>query len=115
MEPRYEELLDLVKGELRRTGLDGTVAGGVVLTGGSAKMDGLIQLAEGVFQMPVRLGVPKYSSGLADVLRNPIYATGMGLLVFGQRNRMERKMDAGSLGGTPAVWGRLKAWFQGNF
>ncbi len=115
VEPRYEELLDLVKGELRRTGLDGTVAGGVVLTGGSAKMDGLIQLAEGVFQMPVRLGVPKYSSGLADVLRNPIYATGMGLLVFGQRNRMERKMDAGSLGGTPAVWGRLKAWFQGNF
>jgi cell division protein FtsA len=115
VEPRYEELLDLVKGELRRSGLEGVVAGGVVLTGGSSKMDGLIELAEGVFQIPVRLGVPQYTSGLTDLLRNPVYATGVGLLLFGQRNRVERKSESIQTGGTRAVWEKMRSWFQGNF
>ncbi len=115
VEPRYEELLILVQAELRRSGFEDLVAGGVVLTGGSAKMEGLIELAEEVFHMPVRLGTPQYVSGLADVVRNPIYATGVGLLLFGHRNQgvPSGQMDPPS--GPQAVWGRMKSWFQGNF
>ena len=114
VEPRYEELLTLVQGELRRSGFEDLVAGGVVLTGGSSKMEGLIDLAEEVFHMPVRLGVPCYVTGLADVVRNPIHATGVGLLLFGYRNRMSNKSDMAS-GSLRSVWGRMKSWFQGNF
>ena len=60
------------------------------LTGGSSKMEGLIDLAEEVFHMPVRLGIPQYVTGLVDVVRNPIYATGVGLLLFGHHNRSSR-------------------------
>ncbi len=115
VEPRYEELLTLVQAELRRSGFEELVAGGVVLTGGSSKMEGLIELAEEVFHMPVRLGVPQYVSGLVDVVRNPIYATGVGLLLFGSSNRSVRMRDLPSGGGMKAVWGRMKSWFQGNF
>ena len=80
VEPRYEELLTLLQGELRRSGFEDLVAGGVVLTGGSAKMEGLVELAEEVFHMPVRLGVPQYFVGMQEVISDPIYATGVGLL-----------------------------------
>ena len=90
VEPRYEELLSLVQAELRRSGFEDLIAGGVVLTGGSSKMEGLIDLAEEVFHMPVRMGVPRYVTGLVDVVRNPIYATGVGLLLFGHHNRASR-------------------------
>ena len=83
VEPRYEELFDLVLADLKRNGLDSILVAGVVLTGGAAKMDGAVELAEEVFNMPVRLGVPQYVTGLVDVVRNPIYATGVGLLLFG--------------------------------
>jgi len=115
VEPRYEELLTLVQGELRRSGFEALIAGGVVVTGGSSKMEGLVELAEEVFHMPVRLGVPQYVSGLIEVVRNPIYATGVGLLLFGCRNRAAgvRELQTGrSLKG---VWERMKSWFQGNF
>ena len=115
VEPRYEELLILVKNELRRSGFEDLVAGGVVLSGGSAKMEGLIELAEEVFHMPVRLGMPQYVSGLADVVRNPIYSTGVGLLLFGQRNRSLRGQELGDARGARMVWERMKSWFQGNF
>jgi cell division protein FtsA len=115
VEPRYEELLGLVQVELRRSGLEEQIAGGVVLTGGSAKMEGLTELAEEVFHMPVRLGVPRYVSGLADVVHNPIYATGVGLLLFGYRNRASWVSDLSEAGGIQALVGRMKSWFQGNF
>jgi cell division protein FtsA len=115
VEPRYEELLSLVQAELRRSGFEDLVAGGVVLTGGSAKMEGLIELAEEVFHMPVRLGAPQYVTGLADVVRNPIYATGVGLLLFGHRYRAVRGTELGDVGGMRAVWARMRSWFQGNF
>ena len=83
VEPRYEELMSLVQAELRRSGYENLIAAGIVLTGGSSKMEGVIELAEEVFHMPVRLGVPQYVSGLIDVVRNPIHATGVGLLLFG--------------------------------
>ncbi len=85
VEPRYEELFTLVQAELRRSGFESLIAAGVVLTGGSAKMEGAVELAEEIFHMPVRIGMPQHVSGLSDVVRNPIYATGVGLLIFGQR------------------------------
>ena len=117
VEPRYEELLTLVQAELRRSGFEDLVAGGVVLTGGSSKMEGLIELAEEVFHMPVRLGVPQYVTGLVDVVRNPIYATGVGLLLFGATNRGGGRAshELSGDGGMKAVWGRMRSWFQGNF
>jgi cell division protein FtsA len=115
VEPRYEELMTLIQAELRRSGFEDVIAGGVVLTGGSSKMEGVIDLAEEVFHMPVRLGVPQYISGLSDVVRNPIYATGVGLLQFGQRNRAQGGRELASDGGLKAIWERMKHWFQGNF
>ena len=114
VEPRYEELLSLIQAELRRSGFEDLVAGGVVLTGGSSKMEGLIELAEEVFHMPVRMGIPQYVTGLVDVVRNPIHATGVGLLLFGNRNRAVR-IPEGARGGFKAAWDRMKSWFQGNF
>jgi cell division protein FtsA len=115
VEPRYEELLALVQAELRRSGFEDLVAAGIVLTGGSSKMEGLVDLAEEVFHMPVRLGTPQYVAGLVDVVRNPIYATGVGLLLFGNQNRTQRSMEAQFGSGMRGVLGRMRSWFQGNF
>jgi cell division protein FtsA len=115
VEPRYEELLSLVHAELRRSGYEDLVAAGVVLTGGSSKMEGLVELAEEIFHMPVRLGHPQYVSGLSDVVSNPIYATGVGLLLFGGSNKYGSVRDLPERVGVAAVWERMKSWFQGNF
>ena len=114
VEPRYEELMALIQAELRRSGFEDLVAAGIVLTGGSSKMEGLVDLAEEVFHMPVRLGSPQYVEGLADVVRNPVYATGVGLLLFGNQNRGSGMLDAEGRG-VRGVWERMKSWFQGNF
>ncbi|MDX2426966.1 MAG: cell division protein FtsA [Cycloclasticus sp.] len=113
IEPRYEELMMLVQAELRRSGFEGIVAAGIVLTGGSAKVEGLVELAEEVFHMPVRIGYPQFVSGLSDVVRNPIYATGVGLLLFGQQNKVVNGSEM--TGGFQAMWEKMKSWFQGNF
>lgn len=115
VEPRYEELLTLIQAELQRSGFEDLIASGIVLTGGSAKIEGLVDLAEEIFHMPVRLGSPQYVTGLIDVIRNPIYATGVGLLLFGHQNRDQRSMDLGLGKGVRGVWDRMKGWFQGNF
>ncbi len=116
VEPRYEELFTLIQAELRRSGFEDLCAAGVVLTGGSSKMEGAVDLAEEIFHMPVRLGLPQYVAGLVDVVRNPIYSTGVGLLLFGHQNRggvQISEMISG--GGMQGVWRRMKSWFQGNF
>jgi len=115
VEPRYEELMLLIQNELRRSGFEELIAAGIVLTGGSSKMEGLIELAEEVFHIPVRLGMPQYVHGLVDVIRNPIYATGAGLLLFGHRNSESRMGAPRVSGGFKGVWSRMKSWFQGNF
>lgn len=112
VEPRYEELYQLVSDELRRSGFAEMVAAGIVLTGGSSKMEGAIELAEEVFHMPVRLGIPQHVEGLSDVVRNPIHATGVGLLLYG-KDAIQAKGPRGRAG--RGVFSRLKAWFQGNF
>ncbi len=115
VEPRYEELMSLIQAELRRSGYENLIAAGIVLTGGSSKMEGVVELAEEVFHMPVRLGVPQYVSGLIDVVRNPIHATGVGLLLFGQLSEQSAEHRKLNSGGFSAVFSRMKNWVQGNF
>jgi len=115
VEPRYEELITLIQAELRRSGFEDIIAAGIVLTGGTSKMEGVVELAEEIFHMPVRLGVPHSVSGLVDVVRNPIHATGVGLLLFGHEQRKTGSLEALSSGDVNAIWQRMKSWFQGNF
>jgi len=114
-EPRYEELFALVHSELRRHGLEELLGSGIVVTGGSAKMEGVSDLAEEIFRMPVRLGLPRYITGLVDVVRNPIYSTGVGLLLYGRQQQLERQINNVTGEGFNNVFGRMKKWFQGNF
>ena len=115
VEPRYDELLSLVQAELRKSGFEDIIAAGVVLTGGSSKMDGVVDLAEEIFHMPVRLGSPQYVSGLSDVVSNPIHATGVGLLLFGEQHQSSGTRYFSTDGGMKGIWERMKNWFQGNF
>ena len=115
VEPRYEELFTLVKAELQRSGYEDLIAAGIVLTGGSSKMEGAIELAEEIFHMPVRVGVPQYVGGLSDVVKNPIYSTGVGMLLFGRRQTSEAMTGMQTKTGLRGVFERMKSWFQGNF
>ncbi|HEY0722344.1 MAG TPA: cell division protein FtsA [Gammaproteobacteria bacterium] len=115
VEPRYEELFTLIQAELRRSGFEDLCAAGIVLTGGTSKMEGVVELAEEIFHMPVRIGVPQGVSGLVDVVRNPIYSTGVGLLLFGAKNRGGVVGNGKGDNGVQDVWRRMKSWFQGNF
>lgn len=115
VEPRYEELFTLVQSELRRSGFEDLIPAGIVLTGGSSAMEGVVELAEEIFHMPVRLAAPQGVTGMTDVVNNPIYATGVGLLIYGFRQL--------ATGQAPAMRGeqgmslveRIKSWFTGNF
>ena len=115
VEPRYEELLTLIQAELRRSGFEDMVAAGMVLTGGSAKMEGLVELAEEILHMPVRIGHPQQVEGLVDVVRNPVYATGVGLLHFAGRHVRARNAGAITNGGAQGPLQRMKNWFQSGF
>ncbi len=115
VEPRYEELFALVREELRRAGFDQLIAAGVVITGGSAKMEGVIELAEEVFHAPVRLGIPQGVTGLVDVVRNPIHATGVGLLLFGRENYVRSGRSSPVTSSARGVIDRMRDWFKGNF
>lgn len=115
VEPRYEELFSLVRDELRRSGFEELIAAGIVLTGGSSKMEGAVELAEEIFHVPVRLGVPQYVEGLVDVVRNPIHATAVGLLLYGKEAAEVRADGSTSKVGFFGVFDRMKAWFKGNF
>src|SRR5262245_6569681 len=112
VEPRYDELFTLVQAELRRSGFEDLIAAGIVLTGGSSKMEGVVELAEEIFHMPLSLGSPKHVSGLKDIVRNPIYATGVGLLLYGKQREEETRGRGGKSSG---VMKRLKTWVSENF
>ncbi len=116
VEPRYDELFTLIQAELRRSGFEDLVPAGIVLTGGTAKMEGVIELAEEIFHMPVRLGMPQHVKGLTDVVKNPIYSTGVGLLQFGMRKQESSGAAAGQTKEREINWvEKVKQWFQGNF
>ncbi len=118
VEPRIEELYGLILAELRRSGFEDVIGSGIVLTGGSAKMEGMIDLAEEVFHMPVRLGIPQYVGGLSGVVHNPIYSTGVGLVLYGSKslagNSYIREPKHRTVG-LRGMMGKMKSWFQGNF
>lgn len=115
IEPRVVELYDFVLAELRRSGLEEMIASGIVITGGSAMMKGMVELGEEIFHMPVRLGLPRYVGGLSEVVSNPRYATGVGLLLIGKR-QVEQHYHSNLDGNSFArILERMKSWFQGNF
>jgi cell division protein FtsA len=115
LEPRVVELYELVLNELRRSGMEEMIASGIVITGGSAMMRGMVELGEEIFHMPVRLGMPRYVGGLSEVVSNPRYATGVGLVLMGKQ-QLERhlsgQMESSSFG---RILDKMKSWFQGNF
>lgn len=113
---RYEELFALVLAELRRSGFEDLVTAGIVLTGGAAMMEGIVDLAESVFQMPARLGMPQYVSGLKDVLQSPSYATCVGLLLYGYQQQCQGGRQPQIISGDKeSLWNKMRTWFQGNF
>ncbi len=116
VEPRYEELLSLVQAELRRSGFENLIAAGVVLTGGSSRMEGVMDLAEEIFHTPVRIGLPQNVTGLSSVADNPKHATGVGLLLFGQGDTEPSGLGGHGLDASKgSLWKRMREWFQGNF
>jgi len=117
VEPRYDELFTLVKAELQRSGYENLMAAGIVLTGGTSKMEGVIELAEEIFHMPVRIGLPQGVKGLADIVRNPIYSTGVGLLLYGvkQQHQVRSHNPVPVKDLQMPLMRRIKNWIKNNF
>jgi cell division protein FtsA len=113
VEPRYDELFRLVQAELRRSGFEDLIASGIVLTGGGAKMEGLIELAEEIFHMPVSLGAPRNVAGLKDIVRNPVYATSVGLLQYGLDQEKDRPSKLS--GRKSSMFAKVRNFFTENF
>jgi len=114
IEPRAEEMFQMIQQVLRESGFEELLSSGIVLTGGSSIMQGMVELGEEIFHMPVRVGMPKYSGGLADVVRNPRYATAMGLLLEGA-SQVQQGAIMRQTGSVGAVVTRMRDWFQRNF
>jgi cell division protein FtsA len=115
IEPRIEELYTLVLAELRRSGFEELLSSGIVLTGGSALLQGMTELGEEVFHLPVRVGVPVYMGGLADVVKSPRYATAVGLLLEGREQYLRSLAARAQVAGIGGVAERMKQWFKANF
>ena len=115
VEPRYDELFTLVQAELRRSGFEDLIPAGIVLTGGTSKMEGVVELAEEIFHMPVRVGLPQTVAGLTDIVRNPIYSTGVGLLQYGATRQEDGPGRGGKVAAKAGAWTRFRGWLQNNF
>src|SRR4249920_2397488 len=115
IEPRIEELYTLVQSELRRSGFEEMISSGVVITGGTALLAGMTELGEEVFHLPVRVGVPAYVGGLADVVRSPRYATAVGLLLEGREQYLRAQASREQTAGISGIAERMKQWFKANF
>lgn len=115
IEPRMEEILSLAQREIINSGYDSLVASGVVLTGGSALLEGVADLAEQVFSLPVRKGSPRDIGGLTDIVANPIYTTAVGLVLYGQKGRISEGFTPGEENIFDKVTRRMKGWFKEFF
>ena len=115
IEPRVEELFSLIQAELRRSGFEELMASGIVLTGGTSAMMGMLELGEEIFHMPVRVGVPNYRGGLSDVVRNPRFATGMGLLLSGFEQHQKERVSRANITSFSQLVERMKNWFKSAF
>lgn len=112
--PRMEEIYRLAAGEIRKSEFANLMTAGIVITGGCALIKGVVELAEEVFDMPVKLGIPKGFSGLIDLAKSPIHATGVGLILYALANRYELEgiLSAGEVGLFERIWERMKNWFS---
>jgi cell division protein FtsA len=115
IEPRVEELYSLVQTELRRSGYEDLLSSGVVITGGSSVMQGMVELGEEIFHMPVRVGYPGYGGALAETVRHPRYSTAVGLLMAGMQQHRNRELARLNVGAFQHAMDRMKSWFTGNF
>ena len=115
VEPRYDELFTLIQAEIRRSGYEEIIPAGVVLTGGTSKMEGAVELAEEIFHMPVRIGAPQHARGLNDIIRNPIYATAVGLLIFGAQDEAGLDSHRSPKMSASGLLDGIKAWFGKHF
>lgn len=115
IEPRVEELYSLIQQELRRSGFEDLLSSGIVVTGGSSAMQGMVELGEEIFHMPVRLGLPRYVSGLSEIVKTPRFATGIGLLLYGLERHRRNEVARINSGSFSDVLAKMKTWFQGNF
>ena len=111
LEPRVEEIFTLVNREIVKSGFEDVIASGVVITGGTSILPGMPELAEQIFNLPVRRGVPLEIGGLTDVVNSPVYATGVGLVKYGSRNLQIRNFSIGQENVFDKVVRRMKEWF----
>ncbi|MEJ2655660.1 MAG: cell division protein FtsA [Desulfobacterales bacterium] len=112
LEPRMEEIFTLIKREVFRAGMENVITSGIVLTGGTSLLEGVTDIAESVFDLPTRLGTPRGISGLTDVVNNPMYATGVGLLLYGARNQPKKKFRIRDTNIFNRIMIRMKKWFK---
>jgi cell division protein FtsA len=113
IEPRVEEIFDLVNREIRKAGYQDLIAGGIVMTGGGASLEGICELGEQIFGKPTRMGLPTRIGGLADVVSSPMYSTGVGLVLYGLRHQEHTRFQAGGRDqGFFGIFKRMKEWFS---
>ncbi len=112
LEPRMEEIFTLIKREIYRAEMENLVPSGIVLTGGSALLNDVTEIAESVFNLPTRLGKPMGIGGLVDVVNNPMYATGVGLVIYGAKNQTRKKFRIRDGNIFNRVMSRMKKWFS---
>jgi len=112
LEPRMEEIFTLIKREIYRAGMENVIASGLVITGGSALLGDVTEVAESVFDLPARLGQPMGISGLIDVVNNPMYATGVGLVLYGAKNQAPKKFRIRDTNIFNRVMTQMKRWFK---
>ncbi len=112
LEPRVEEIFTLMKREIHRAGMKNYVSSGIVLTGGASLLDGISEIAESVFELPVRLGTPQGISGLVDVVNNPMYATGVGLVLYGAKHQTQKRFRIRDGNIFNRIMTRMKTWFK---
>ena len=112
LEPRMEEIFTLIKREIYRAGMENVITSGVVLTGGTSLLDGGTEVAESIFNLPTRLGKPMGIRGLVDVVNNPMYATGVGLVLYGARIEPAKKFRIRDTNIFNRVMTRMKRWFK---
>ncbi len=112
LEPRMEEIFELTQREIFRAGMENLIPSGFVLTGGTALLSGVTEVAESIFNLPTRLGKPQGIKGLVDVVNNPMYATGVGLVLYGARNRNSKKFRIRDKNIFNRIMTRMKKWFH---
>ncbi|OUW00280.1 MAG: cell division protein FtsA [Betaproteobacteria bacterium TMED156] len=115
IEPRIEELFHLVSQVTRESGFDELISSGVVLTGGSSLLEGMVEMAEDVFLRQVRIANPKYSGNLSDVVSNPRYSTAMGLIIEANKDLTKVEKNLSRSNSLLEMLGKMKSWFVGNF